>query len=248
MNRDYEEEYHRYEESHWWLRARRDIVLSLFLKLRPDRTTRALEIGCSSGVLLRRLAREGFESVTGIDISAEAILASQKQGTTNARVMDAQRLGFSDKSFDIITASDVLEHIKDDEEALREWFRVLTPGGHLIVFVPAFRSLWSEHDVANQHHRRYRASELAAKAKAAGFTVLRTSYWNVVLFPPVALVRLAKRVLGWRGPGSADSFFPPPAAPVNAGLRALLAFENKLLEMGMKFPFGVSTMMVARKP
>ncbi len=247
MQSDYEAKYHTLEEGHWWFRARRDAVFSLVLKLCPNRSTRILEIGCSSGVLLRRLAKEGYSSVVGIDISEEAIGVCHRRGTMNARIMDAQTLDFPDGSFDLITASDVLEHLRDDEKALREWGRVLAPGGHALIFVPAFRSLWSEHDVANQHFRRYRVAELAEKAEAAGFSILRQSYWNTALFAPIATVRAVKRLGRKAGDGRLDSdLFPPPAA-VNRLLFLTLTCENKLISRGLNLPFGVSAMIVARK-
>src|SRR2546421_8132304 len=114
MNRDYEVKYHVLEERHWWFRARRDLVRALVLELCPDRSGHVLEIGCSSGVLIRRLQEEGYTSVFGIDISAEAIAESHRRGTPNTQIMDAQRLDFPAERFDIITASDVLEHLADD--------------------------------------------------------------------------------------------------------------------------------------
>jgi len=247
MNPDYEEKYHRFEESHWWLRARRDLVLALSRQLQPDNASRVLEIGCSSGVLLRRFKSAGYKSVVGIDISEDAIQASHRLGSSNASVMDAQKLNFADASFDLITASDVLEHIADDVAALHEWARVLAPGGRAILFVPAFQELWSEHDLANQHFRRYRVAELAAKAQAAGLIVSRRSYWNALLFTPVAILRALRRLTRRGGVGVADRFFPPPAAPLNAALFAILTLENTLLRWGMNFPFGISAMIVARK-
>jgi ubiquinone/menaquinone biosynthesis C-methylase UbiE len=244
---DYEAKYHQLEEGHWWFRARRDAVFALLLKIRPHRSSRILEIGCSSGVLLRRLAREGYESVVGIDISEEAIAVCHVRGTTNARTMDAQALDFAENSFDVITASDVLEHLRDDEKALHEWARVLSPGGHALIFVPAFRGLWSEHDVANQHFRRYRVAELAAKAEAAGFVIERRSYWNTMLLPPIALIRAMKRMARNKSEGVVDSDLFPPPAPMNQLLYLMLTCENKLLLRGVNLPFGVSAMIIARK-
>jgi ubiquinone/menaquinone biosynthesis C-methylase UbiE len=248
VNREYEAKYHLLEEGHWWFRARRDLVRSLVLQLCPDRSKQVLEIGCSSGVLIRCLQQEGYASVVGIDISKEAIAECHRHGTSNAQVMDAQRLDFPDDQFDIITASDVLEHLADDVGALRDWHRVLKPGGAVVIFVPAFRLLWSEHDVANQHHRRYRLSELNQKVVAAGFAVERQSYWNTSLFLPIAAVRAVKRLFPKPGGAKApdNDLFPPPA-PVNWALLQTLSTENFAFVRGLNFPFGVSAMIIARK-
>jgi SAM-dependent methyltransferase len=249
MDRDYEAKYHALEDRHWWFRARRNLVLWLVLQLSPARSSRILEIGCSSGALMRQLKNEGYESVVGIDVSEEAIAECGRRGVANTRVMDAQQLDFPDASFDVITASDVLEHLADDALALRDWHRVLKPGGVMIVFVPAFPILWSEHDVANHHFRRYRRSELVRRATAAGFLVERRSYWNSTLFLPIAAVRGAKHSLPRREKKSVpDSDLFPPPAPVNAALFTLLSAENGLFRAGLNFPFGVSAMIVARKP
>lgn len=249
MNRDYEAKYHLLEERHWWFRARRSLVRALVLQLCPDRSRHVLEIGCSSGVLIRCLEKDGYASVVGIDISPEAIRECHRRGTSNAQIMDAQKLDFADDQFDVITASDVLEHLGDDTGALRDWHRVLKPGGIVIIFVPAFRLLWSEHDVANQHHRRYRSAELKQKLEAAGFEIERQSYWNMSLFLPIAAVRAVKRLLPRprkdKPPG--NDLFPPPA-PVNWALLQTLTTENSALARGMNFPFGVSAMVIARKP
>jgi SAM-dependent methyltransferase len=249
MNRDYEAKYHALEDRHWWFRARREAVLALALQLCPDRSTKILEIGCSAGVLIRQLQAAGYASIRGIDISQEAIAECHRRRTPEAMVMDAQRLDFPDSSFGLITASDVLEHLADDQGALREWYRVLAPGGLLMVFVPAFPILWSEHDIANQHCRRYRLDELCAKASAAGFTVERKSYWNASLFLPIAAVRTCKRLFSKRDrKGVCDSdLFPPPAA-LNWSLYKILMSENAALCHGFNFPFGVSAMIITRKP
>jgi SAM-dependent methyltransferase len=249
MNPDYEAKYHALENEHWWFRARREAVLALVLQLCPERSTRVLEIGCSSGVMIRRLQAAGYGSVLGIDISPEAIAECHRQGTKEARVMDARRLDFPNDSFDLITASDVLEHLADDAGALRDWSRVLRPGGVLVVFVPAFPGLWSAHDVANYHFRRYRLPELKSKAAAAGFVSERESYWNACLFLPIAVVRAFKRIFPKRDErGVSDSDLFPPMAPLNWSLFKILSGENAAFRHGLNFPFGVSAMIVARKP
>ncbi len=118
----------------------------------------------------------------------------------------------------------------------------------MLVFVPAFKSSWSNHDVVNHHFHRYRAAELAALLRAAGFEIRRQGYWNFFLFLPVALLRLARRLM----PGSAEKFPPATSIPfpplLNSLLFYLLRLENRLLLAGLDFPWGVSAVVIARKP
>jgi SAM-dependent methyltransferase len=244
----YEEHYHRVESVHWWFVARRRHVRDLVLAGNPDRKCSILEAGCSAGPLMQDLRRDGYSNLTGIDISREAIDMARASGL-DAHIMDAQKLLFPDESFDVLTASDVLEHLADERAALLEWRRVLRPNGLLIVFVPAFMFLWTEHDLANKHHRRYQRSQLLSALVDAGFRVERSSFWNALLFPPVAAVRGLKRALRRSPPPetieSGDMFLPP--AFVNRALLTLLRFEDRLFDLGVNWPLGVSVMALARK-
>lgn len=246
VKKEYEEQYHRLEENHWWIQARRSMVRALVLQANPDRACRILEIGCSGGPMMEQLRKDGYGHVTGIDISADGIEICHQRGLTNAHVMDAQKLTFPDESFQLITASDVLEHLPDAPQAIREWWRVLKPGGSVIVFVPAFQFLWSEHDEINKHFRRYRRAELRQLLADHGFTVTRSSYWNFLLFGPVSVIRLVKRILPQ--PRDHRSDIRPTPSLFNSLLAWLMRCENSLLLRGINYPFGVSVMTIGRKP
>ena len=249
MQKEFEYHYHSTESSHWWFVGRRQAVQDLMVKARIGRESRILEVGCSGGLLMEQLRRAGFGQVQGIDISDDAIELCREKGLS-AQVMDAQKLDFADASFDLVTASDVLEHLADDAGALREWRRVLRPGGILLVFVPAFRFLWTAHDTANGHLRRYHMSELRTRMREAGFSVERSSYWNTFLFLPITLVRLARLLVTSRDlrpiGGHGDLFMPPRA--INQALLALVRFENLLFRLGVSWPLGVSAVVQGRNP
>lgn len=247
MKKEFEAKYHRLEDQHWWFAGRRHLVRELVRRAQADRGCRVLEIGCSGGMLMRQLRDDGYSRVTGIDISAEAIAQCARNGVADAHEMDAQRPDFPPESFDVITASDVLEHLADAPGALRAWHRLLRPGGVVMVFVPAFMFLWSEHDVANKHQRRYCLPELQAALAAAGFRVERSSYWNFVLFLPVTAVRLLKKLLPASREAAAHGDLAMPSGCVNALLLALLRIENRLMCAGVRWPWGVSAMVIARK-
>jgi SAM-dependent methyltransferase len=249
MQRSYEEHYHEVEATHWWFRARRQIVRALVEQVAPARDSVVLDIGCSSGFLLRELQAAGYRDIQGIDASREGIALCQQQGL-RARVMDAQTPDFPEASLDVICASDVLEHLEQDGGALAQWNRMLKPGGWLIVFVPAHAWLWTQHDEVNRHFRRYTRAGLVALLTAAGFELRRSSYWNTLLFFPVAALRLWRRrqrpLARSSGSRASDMFLPP--APVNAALRAWLGLENALHRAGLNSPVGISALALARKP
>ena len=247
MKKEYEQQYHCLEEEHWWFQSRRQLVRHLVMTGTARRDARILEIGCSGGPLMQQLQREGYQHITGIDISSEAIALCKQRNLRDVHVMDAQRPAFPDEHFDLLTASDVLEHLADQELAVHEWWRVLKPGGQVIIFVPAFRFLWSEHDTANHHFRRYRRRELVELLDAHHFAVERSSYWNFLLFFPIALVRLVQKVFPPRRHAqSRGDLFKPPEV-INGLLAWLLRCENRLMRWGVDFPFGVSAMVVGRK-
>lgn len=238
------------EDEHWWFRARRRLITSLVTRACPDRNADVLDVGCSSGATLRSLTGLGYTRVQGIDISPEAIATCQQKGGADVTVGDATAMPFASRSFHLLIASDVLEHIDEEEKALREWHRVLRPSGVLLVLVPAFPSLWGPHDAVNQHRRRYRRAELAKRLSSARFALVRLSYWNMCLFPMIAALRLARGRLSPRQ-GVSDGAMPcgdlhRSSAISNACLQAILAVENAALGLGLHLPFGLSLLAEAR--
>lgn len=247
MKSDYEQHYHRAEEVHWWFVERRAVVGALAMEAQADRGCRILEIGCAGGMLIQQLNAAGYHDVSGIDISEKGIELCHERGLKETWVMDAQKPSFPDRSFDVITASDVLEHLAEDGRALDEWYRMLKPGGTLIVFVPAFQFLWTAHDEVNRHFRRYRRRELASLLARHGFEVRRSSYWNFAIFFPVALLRVIRRVLGRKETGVEGDMALPPLW-INRLLIGWMKLENRLMLAGINYPFGVSAMVIARRP
>lgn len=246
MKASFEAEYHRVEDYQWWCKARREIVLRLVCRHIVNPDARILELGCSSGALLVDLKNAGYNDVSGIDLSDVAIGVAKERGLANVSVMNAASLAFPDSSFDVLIASDVLEHIDDDAAAAHECYRVLRPNGWFIIFVPAFRQLWSRHDEVNQHVRRYNARELSRLLHQPGFIVDRLSYWNFLLtMPNAALAMMRKLAPGLLASRSTGGLITP-VAPINQLLLQLLRIENHLLEAG-DLPFGTSVFALARK-
>ncbi|WP_310396150.1 class I SAM-dependent methyltransferase [Hymenobacter sp.] len=251
MDLTYEAKYHQLEEQHWWFASRRDVVYDLIRSLRLPVSAAILEIGCSGGPLMQRLSAAGYSDLTGIDVSVPAIELAQARGVPHVSVMDGAALAFGDARFDVVIASDVLEHIEDEAQALREWARVLKPGGQLLVFVPAHAHLWSEHDVVNHHFRRYSRPGLLAALERAGLRAQRSSFWNAALYLPTAVLRLGRRALSGpvspiKRPGATGDLHHF-ARPANRFLLSLLKAENRLLRR-FNLPLGVSVFALAQKP
>lgn len=242
MDKEYEIKYHNLEENHCWFMARREIIADLLKN--NDKKSKILEIGCSGGPLLISLKKQGFSNVYGVDISEEAIKLCQRRGIENAFVMDGNKLNFKDKEFDIIIASDVLEHLPDEKKALSEWSRVLKSKGKMIIFVPAFKFLWSSLDEQGHHYRRYSKKGLERALREAGFRIKRISYWNFLLFFPTVLMRMIPKILGRAD--KQTNYLPDLNPLTNNLLLGLLRSENYLLKK-INFPIGVSIFSVAEK-
>lgn len=235
MKQEFEELYHQLEIEHFWFKSRRGYIAELLREENKD--IKVLDIGCSSGILLTELIQQGFnpKNLYGIDISEKAILLSKKQGLQNTYVMDAQHINLPDK-FDVIIASDCLEHLENDIEALKNWKSLLKANGRCHIFVPAYMSLWSSHDVANMHFRRYTLKTLRSALEKADLKLNYSTYWNFFLFIPIFFVRIFSRLSRNNKQASGDL---NQITPYNRILLAILSFENRILRH-IKFPFGVS--------
>ncbi|MGC4040937.1 MAG: class I SAM-dependent methyltransferase [Flavobacterium sp.] len=243
MEKDFEKKYHDVETDHWWFKSRRKYLLDLLKDAPKD--SKVLDIGCSSGVFLKELEALGFkiENLYGIDISDIAIENCKANGIQSSFVMDAQNITI-DEHFDIIIASDCLEHLEDDKKALKNWNSLLKIGGKMYVFVPAFMSLWSYHDTINMHYRRYLKGELKSKLEGEHLTIEKASYWNFFLFLPVYAFRRISSFFNKEKKGEGDISIGNTF--VNSALLQLIIIENKLLKV-FNFPFGVSTFCIAKR-
>jgi SAM-dependent methyltransferase len=226
------------QQVHWWFSARRRILAAVIDRLRLPAQARILELGCGSGGNLAMLGRYG--RLQAMELDADARRLAQGLGlcrVDSGALPDA--VPFDDGGFDLVCLLDVLEHVADDVAALARVRRLLGPGGQVLVTVPAYAWLWSAHDVAHQHHRRYTARQLRRRAEAAGLTVRRLGYFNSLLLPLIALSRAARRVSG--RPGGSDAALPP--APINRLLGAIFGSERLVVPHAL-FPAGTSVLAV----
>lgn len=205
------------EQRHWWYSGRRALVRRL---MKGVPAGRAVDVGPGPGGNAAVLRGLGWQ-VTGVELSEIGATLCARRGVAVVRG-DARRLPVADSSVDLVMSTDVWEHIEDHETVARESFRVLRPGGRLLVAVPAGRALWSGHDVALGHVRRYERDELVELVERSGFVVNDVRSWNVLL-RPVAVVR--------RSRNAGESEMEEVPAVLNAGLRAAIGIE-RLLPLG----------------
>jgi SAM-dependent methyltransferase len=179
------------EQSHWWFVGRRRLFARELAKLGVSPRSMTLDIGTGAGTNLRLLRDLGFDQALGLDYSPEALRCCREKGFTRVCNADIRALPFAPGTFDIVLATDVIEHIPDDAPALDEIARVLKPGGVALITVPAFNSLWGLQDRIGHHYRRYRQSPLRRAVEKARLRPVRIFYFNYFLFAPIWAARRA---------------------------------------------------------
>ena len=244
MYNNYKDIYYQIEDYHWWNVSRRDIILKLLNPLISD-GMKILDIGCSNGSLINKINFNKSLDIHGIDISSKAIGYSKNKGIQNTQVMNADKLKYKDKEFDIIIASDVLEHIENDNKALLEWKRVLKDNGFAIIFVPAIMALWSHNDIYSEHFRRYEKSQFRNRLIDSGFNIERSSYWNFTLFIPIFIFRQLQRIVSSNN-NEYKNELKKSNPIINKLLKIVLSIENKIL-MKTNLPVGVSLFAICQK-
>jgi SAM-dependent methyltransferase len=234
------------DEHHWWYRGRRRIIRAELEQLALPAGARILDAGCGSGRTLEELREYG--EVCGIELSPEAAETARRRGEFDVRVGRLEELPWEAGTFDLITCLDVIEHTPDDRLTLSELRRVCKPGGWLLVTVPAYQALWSVHDEANHHYRRYVRATLRSAAVQAGWRVQRMSSFNSLLLAPAAAVRLSQR----RRMGRPNAPYTPDLqlgpAWLNGVLERPLRVEARWLARGRTLPAGLSLLAVLRSP
>ena len=211
----------RVEESHWWFAGRRRLLARVIDELNLPKDARVLDVGSGTGTNLRLLSQLGFINFTGVDASESSIRFCSEKGFGTVEMGDACDLPCEDRSVDLVLATDIVEHLDDDAAALREFRRVLRPGGCAIVTVPAFQSLWGLQDEVSHHKRRYRKRDFESRITNAGLGLRRSFYFNYLLFGPIWLARQCIRLFRVR----LESENQLNTSALNSALSCLFAFD-----------------------
>lgn len=231
------------EADHWWFRGRRVLIRRMIDEICPDRSAAVLDAGTGTGANLRLLRQLEFENLSAVDFSEEAIRHCRDKGLGEVQQGDLCDLPYPDESFQLLLATDILEHIDDDAKAAAELARVLAPGGAALLTVPAFPSLWGLQDQVAHHKRRYRMGGFRELVRGAGLQIERSFYFNYLLFAPIFAARQAIRVL--KPKIESENQVNTPL--INSVLRRVFAFDVWSAPR-LRPPVGVSIMVIARKP
>jgi ubiquinone/menaquinone biosynthesis C-methylase UbiE len=227
------------EQTYWWFVGVRAMVKTLLsLSVGNGSVGKVLDIGCGTGALLDQLQTCSTE-VWGVDVSPEALKYCSLRGHAKLVLADATNIPFRSEYFDVVTAIGLIEHLEQDVEFLVETKRLLKPNGVLILLTSSFRSLWSMHDTANEHKRRYRLRSLNQRISEVGFEKVRFSHLNFFLFPIIAPMLLLHRQIYGIKSDHAERIMPIPPRAINTILTWLLLLEAKLIRW-IPFPWGIS--------
>jgi SAM-dependent methyltransferase len=245
MDEVYERRTHEVEDDHWWYRGRRRVIDRQLRSLGLAPGIAILDAGCGSGRNMVDLARYG--TVTGLELADASVAAARGRGVGEVVQSTFEAMPFPDDHFDLAVTFDVIEHLDDDRLALRQLRRVVRPGGTLVVTVPAYPWMWSEHDVVNHHRRRYTRRTLEAAASDAGWETVATTHFNGVLLPAAVahrqLLRLRRRDVGV---ADAVSDLERTSPALNRVLQWPLELEAGLIGAGRRIPAGLSLKAVFR--
>lgn len=232
------------EDRHWWFRSRRRVIWALVHRAGLGPQPRLLDAGCGTGRNLMEFASLG--PAEGVDLSPQAVAFCRQRGLDEVRQAAIEDLPYEAERFDLVLATDVIEHLEDDGPALTELRRVTAPDGRLVVTVPAYQWLWSQHDTSWQHFRRYTRRRLRERVRATGWEPTMDTYFYTTLLPPVAAVRGLQRLRA-NGNGNARSDLHLSPHALDRWLELPVRGEAELIERGASLPAGVSIGMVCRR-
>lgn len=246
MDRSFLDSYFKMEREHWWFRVRESIILDVFKsRVYKGEPLKILNVGAATGRSSQML--EPFGEVQSIEYDEPSYLFCRDTLNMTIDQGSITELPYEDQSFDCVCAFDVVEHVEDHELALSNLFRVCKPGGKIFITVPAFMSLWSSHDVVNHHFRRYRQKPMLGLFSANGGRLLRSTYFNFLLFIPIFVIRSVQRIFSRK---NSEQLKPDnerfESGTLNALFFSIFSLERKLLDK-FNLPFGVSLLVLWEK-
>jgi len=245
MHKEEYQHMHDVEADHFWFRAKAQFLKIAMTRCRIPLRARILDVGCGTGQTLKNLHTWGYAHAQGIDTSVDAAQWCRTDGL-RAQEYQGDALPFPPESFDLIICLDVLEHVSHDHALVSEFARVLAPDGACIAMVPAHPRLWSYHDEAMGHYRRYTRTQMRALFQQAGLHTSATSPLHTALFLPFLIFRALKSHLSSHPQSDTTSL--RFLAPLNALLFPLLYLPELIwFRLFGKLPFGNSLLLIARK-
>jgi SAM-dependent methyltransferase len=250
MNKSYYQEYFELERNHWWFKVRGKIILLLIdndFGKKSKENIKILNVGAATGKTSENLSKYG--DVTSLEFDNDCcVFAKNELGLEiiNGSILE---LPFANNSFDMVCAFDVIEHVENDFLAIAEMKRVCKDGGLITVTVPAFMSLWSHHDVVNEHYRRYTQKNLRNLFIQNDLSQHTSTYFNTILFIPIYTFRLITKLIpkSWiRSGAGSDATIANQNGFVNILMEKIFSIELYFLKF-LKFPFGVSIYLSSKK-
>jgi len=249
MKTDEHQRSYELEDNNWWFQGMAGfyrILLKKYLAVKPN--FHILDIGCGTGMIMKNVL-SSFGKVHGIDASPEAVEFCKDRALSNVYCANAVETGLDSNTFDCITAFMIIEHIDDDVKFIKELERMCKKGGKVLISSSAFSALWSEHDDACEHMRRYSIKEFNSLIKSnSSFKILKLSYYNIVLFFPALLAAFlySNKSVKKTETESHRRLWSFPAS-----LNKLLTYTitlDALVTSKLNIPFGVNIITVLEKP
>lgn len=243
------------EASHWWFVGKGRMLRRLIARFAPAGSVasggeqpgpglRSLDVGCGGGGLLAWLSERG--EAWGMDVSEDALAICRDKGLNVQRGALPDDVPFEEGKFDVVVASDVIEHVEDDRSALARLVSLTRPGGVLVFTVPAYEWMWSRHDEAHGHFRRYTRRRFLALFEGQPVTIERASYCNTALFPLMAAARVGSKVASRLARRERPVEVKPPPRVINGALAWIFGAEGAVVER-MALPYGGSVVVVVRR-
>lgn len=248
MRREYYQQYYHAERSHWWFKVREQIIKQkIYDKICLPEGSRILNVGCGTGRSSQML--QTFGEVHSIEYDSECYEFVKSRIGIEIIQGSATDLPYPDGSFELVCAFDVIEHIKEDEKAVNEMARVCKNDGFIFITVPALKILWGSHDEINRHERRYRLGQIRNLFKDMNGKLTFGSYFNSILFIPILLFRLFRKLVPDRWINAkTDSDLQIDILPtfLNNIFYNIFLFEKSILRR-IKLPVGVSIIWIWKK-
>lgn len=247
MKDSYYKQYYDLERNNWWFVARKEILRSQLKRIFGNRKNlKILNVGAAFGATTVML--QEFGEVCSVEYSKECCDFVNEKLNLNFVHGSITELPYKDNQFDLACAFDVVEHVDEDQLAVDELHRVCKSGGYIFTTVPAFKSLWSEHDDINEHKRRYTMKNFTRLFNNKSSIVFK-SYFNSFLFLPVAAYRLVATAFKRKAKKKElrSDFNKIENSFATNILYKIFKSENRLLRKKIRFPIGLSIMVIAKK-